>query len=52
MYNTWVCHMQKPLKGEFTCFCKMEKMSPDSRGLTYLNVSQFIKATGSAVVQC
>jgi len=45
-----MCHMQKPLKGEFTFFCRMENMRPDSRGLTYLNVSQFTKATCSAGV--
>jgi len=28
-----MCHMQKPLKGEFNFFCKIENMSPDSRGL-------------------
>jgi len=44
--------MKTPLKGEFTFFCKMEKMPPQRVNVTYVNVSQFTKATGSAVVQC
>jgi len=44
MSNTWVCVICKvPLKGEFKKCCKIEKMTPDSRGLIGSNGGKIFK---------